>query len=202
MPIVRYVPWFALLAWSAALPRDRLTWLLDALPALAFAAALLASERRFPLTPLARRLVWLLCAIILIGAHYSFEKVPLFDWIRDYAGGSRNRFDKFAHFFQGLVPAIVLREIFIRLGVVSSRRWLAPIVAGLSLAVSALYELLEWAASVVLGEAAAAFVGAQGDAWDAQGDMAMALLGAVCALSWLSRVHDRQLRTLPDRQQS
>ena len=184
-------------AWSAIKPYGWLTWFLGMLPALATVLILGATRARFPLTPIASQLLLLLCVIILIGAHYSSERVPLFDWIRSYTGGSRNNFDKFAHFFQGFVPAIAIREILVRFSVVLTPLCLAPIVVGLCLAVSAAYELVEWAVALTLDGAAEAFTAARSDPWDAQSDMALALLGAICALVFLSRVHDRQLGDLP-----
>lgn len=181
--------------WSAIAPYDRLTWWLDVLPALGAALLVIATGRGYPLTPLAYRALLALCLIILIGAHYGFARVPAFDWLRDALEGSRNDFDKFAHFFQGFTPALVLRELLIRLKVIAVRVWLAPIVLGLSLSVSAAYELVEWGAAWVLGGRSDGFIADQGDRWDAQSDMAMALFGAGVALVSLSRRHDRQLRT-------
>jgi putative membrane protein len=186
----------ATFAWSATAPHDRLTWWLDALPALVTGVALIATRRRYPLTPLAYLALLSLCLIILVGAHYSFDRVPAFDWLRDGFGDRRNRFDKFAHFFQGFVPALVLREILVRLEAIRARGWLMPIVLGLSLAVSAGYELLEWSAALALGNRAEPFLGAMGDPWDTQSDMAMALFGAGMALALLGRIHDRQMRAL------
>jgi len=186
----------AVFVWSVIHPRDALTWFLDVVPVLGAIVVLALTRRAFPLTPLAYWLLLLLCVVILIGAHYSFDRVPLFNWLRDYTGGHRNDFDKFAHFFQGFVPAIVIREFLIQLGIVSSRFWVMPIAVGLTLAVSATYELVEWQAAVWMGDAANAFIAAQGDPWDAQSDMGMALVGAIVSLALLGRIHDRQLRTL------
>lgn len=184
--------------WSGAAPADRLTWWLEAAPALAIYAVLLGIRRRFQLTPLAAWLCLLLIAIIFVGGHYGFAAVPGFEGPRALTDGSgaRNEFDKFAHFFQGLVPAIVFRELLIRGRVLSSARILPALVIALALALSALYELFEWVSQVVLGPRAAAFIAAQDDPWDAQSDMALALLGAVAALSGLSRWHDADLAAL------
>ncbi|CAI8852675.1 DUF2238 domain-containing protein [Methylocaldum szegediense] len=185
-----------ILAWSAVQPHDTVVWFLDAIPALAAFAAVLATHRQFPLTPLAYGLILALCALILVGAHYSFEKVPFFEWIKPLFGLQRNNFDKLAHFFQGFTPAILFREILIRFEVFRDRRWLVVIVPALCLALSAAYELVEWTVAVVLKDHAESFLATQGDPWDAQSDMAFALTGAVMSLALLSRQHDEQIERL------
>lgn len=181
------------LIWSAVEPAGRLTWVLETLPALGAFIVLLATRRWFPLTPLCYALLLALCLLILVGAHYSFGAVPLFDWLKPWLRTERNNFDKLAHFFQGFVPAIVFREILIRFGVVAKRPWLWGLVPALCLALSAGYELVEWGAALVLRERADDFLALQGDPWDTQSDMAFALLGAVAALAVLSRRHDLQI---------
>ncbi|MGX2038936.1 DUF2238 domain-containing protein [Methylocaldum sp. MU1018] len=181
------------LVWSAAQPYSGVIWLLDAIPALAAGVAVLVAHRHFALTPLASSSILVLCLLILVGAHYSFGKVPLFDWLKPPFGTQRNHFDKLAHFFQGFSPAIVLREIFIRFGVFRDRRWLALVVPALCLALSAAYELFEWVIALILKDDALDFLAIQGDFWDAQSDMAAALSGAVIAQILLSRWHDRQI---------
>lgn len=186
----------AVLAWSALAPYDYATWFLDMLPAGAAFLALLATRHGFPLTPLSYALLWVLCLLILVGAHYSFGKVPLFEWLKPWLGGERNQFDKLAHLFQGFAPAIVLRELLIRWEVVARRRGLAWLVPALCLALSAAYELVEWIAALILRERAEDFLAIQGDPWDAQSDMACALAGAIAATALLGRWHDRQLARL------
>lgn len=181
----------ALLA-SAIAPYDALTWLLELPPALAIFLGLVATRRRFAFTPLGYAVTLALCLLILLGAHYSFGRVPLFDAL----DARRNHFDKLAHFFQGFAPAIVFRELLIRLGVVARRAWLLGLVPALCLALSAAYELVEWLAALALGERAGDFLAIQGDPWDAQSDMACALLGAVLAVALLGRWHDRQIARL------
>jgi putative membrane protein len=183
-------------AWSAFHPLNPLVWFLETAPAVATASVLWATRTRWPLTPLAYALLLWLCLLILVGAHYTFEHAPPFDWLKHILGIRRNYFDKFAHFFQGFTPAVVIREIFLRCKAIGARVWLTPLVLSACLAISAAYELVEWCAGVILGGAARAFIAAQGDPWDTQSDMAMALLGASCALLFLSRIHDRQLRSL------
>ena len=186
----------SVLAWSVVQPYSYSVWLLDAIPAMAAFVAVIATHRLFPLTPLAYSLILALCLLILVGAHYSFGKVPFFDWLKPLFGSQRNNFDKLAHFFQGFSPAVVFREIFIRSGVFRDRRWLAAIVAALCLALSAAYELVEWAVAVALRDGTEDFLAMQGDLWDAQSDMAFALAGALISLALLSRRHDKQIERL------
>jgi putative membrane protein len=186
----------SVLAWSVVQPYSYSVWLLDAIPAMAAFVAVIATHRLFPLTPLAYSLILALCLLILVGAHYSFGKVPFFDWLKPLFGSQRNNFDKLAHFFQGFSPAVVFREIFIRSGVFRDRRWLAAIVAALCLALSAAYELVEWAVAVALRDGTEDFLAMQGDLWDAQSDMAFALTGALISLALLSRRHDKQIERL------
>lgn len=182
------------LAWSAVAPRDRLTWWLEVSPALIVLAVMVVTRRRFPLTPLLYWLVLGHCVILMVGGHYTYAEVPLGEWLRDLVGGERNNYDKLGHLAQGFVPAMAAREVLLRLEVISRRGWLAVVVIAICLAVSALYELIEWVAALVSGAAAEAFLGTQGYAWDTQSDMAWALAGAVLALLLLTRPHDRQLR--------
>jgi putative membrane protein len=187
---------FLALIGSALDPSGVLTWVLEMLPALGTAVLLAITQRRLVLTPLSYGLLLALCLLILIGAHYSFGQVPLFDWLKPWLGTERNNFDKLAHFFQGFVPAIVFREILVRFEVVEKRRWLKAIVPGLCLALSAAYELIEWGTALILRERAEDFLAIQGDPWDTQSDMAAALVGAVAAVALLSRLHDRQIARL------
>jgi putative membrane protein len=187
------------LAWSAVGPHDYLTWWLESTPALVCALVLLLTRRRFPLTPLAYLLLLAHCAILFVGGHYTYAEVPAFDRIRDLLGSERNDYDKLGHFAQGFVPALVAREILVRNRVISGRAWLAFLVTCFALALSALYELIEWGAAVALGSGADDFLGTQGYVWDTQSDMGCALLGALCALSLLSRIHDRQISALAAR---
>lgn len=184
------------LAWSAVQPYSYSVWILDAIPALAVFIAVSITHRDFPLTPLANSLILVLCLLILVGAHYSFGKVPFFDWLKPLFGSQRNDFDKLAHFFQGFSPAIVFREVFIRFDVLRDRRWLVLIIPALCLALSAAYELIEWAVAVVLKDDVQDFLAMQGDLWDAQSDMAFAVSGALVSLALLSQRHDEQIERL------
>ena len=181
------------LVWSAIEPRDRLTWWLEVAPALAAAALLLATRRAFPLTPLLYVLVLAHCVILMVGGHYTYAEVPLFDGLW---GAERNNYDKLGHFFQGFVPAIAARELLLRFQVVNGEAWRNLLILSFCLGFSAFYELIEWWVALLSGEGAEAFLGTQGYVWDTQSDMGFALLGAILALLTLSRWHDRQLGQL------
>ncbi len=186
----------AVLVWSAIAPHDRFTWWLEVAPALIALVVLAVTRRSFPLTPLVYVLILAHCVILMVGGHYTYAEVPAGEWARAWFGWERNNYDKLGHFAQGFVPAMVAREILLRLAVVSSRAWLAFLVTCFCLAFSAFYELIEWWAAVLSETGAEAFLGTQGYAWDTQSDMFWALLGAVSALLLLSSWHDRQLGRL------
>jgi putative membrane protein len=186
----------AVFIWSAIDPRDRLTWLLEVAPALGGALVLAATHRRFPLTPLSYWLVLIHCCILMVGGHYTYAEVPAFDWLGDALGWQRNNYDKLGHLAQGLVPAILAREVLIRQQVVRGTAWRDLLVVCFCLALSAFYELLEWWVALLAGAASEEFLGTQGYVWDTQSDMAWALFGALLALIALGRWHDRQLGRL------
>jgi putative membrane protein len=186
----------ALLVVSGIRPTDRLTWLLEVAPAIAAVPVLVATRRRFPLTPLLYVLVALHAAILCVGGHYTYAEVPVGFWARDALGLSRNPFDRLGHLAQGFVPALVAREVLLRTSPLRPGRWLFVVVTAVALAISATYELVEWGAALVLGQGADAFLGTQGDPWDTQWDMFLALVGAVAAQVLLARLHDRQLARL------
>jgi putative membrane protein len=192
------LPWIAVytlvLVWSAIQPADYFTWFLEVVPALIGAAVLFFTRRSFPLTGLAYLLVLVHCIILMVGGHYTYAKVPLFDWIGTVFELGRNNYDKVGHFAQGFVPAILAREILARKEVVNGRAWLNFLVVCFCLAFSAFYELVEWWVALLSEEAADSFLGTQGYVWDTQSDMAWALFGAVLSLLLLGRYHDRQLR--------
>jgi putative membrane protein len=195
-PLVLLVGGLAALAWSGLHPHDRFTWLLEVAPILIAVPVLVATRRRFPLTPLAYRLILVHALILMLGGRYTYAEVPLGFWVRDALGLARNHYDRLGHFAQGFVPAIVAREILIRKTPLRPGRWLFFLVTCVCLSVSAVYELVEWWTAVATGEAATAFLGTQGDPWDTQWDMFLALLGALTAQLTLARVHDRQLEML------
>jgi putative membrane protein len=184
---------FLVLIWSAIAPKDRFTWWLEVLPGLVALVVLAATYRRFPFTPLAYWLVLGQCVILFVGGHYTYAEVPAFNWIREQVGGTRNNFDKLGHFAQGFVPAVIAREVLVRLDVVRKHGWLGFIVCAICLAISAAYEFVEWGVSVCTGEGGDAFLGTQGYVWDTQSDMLLALVGAIAFILTLSRTHDRQL---------
>ena len=190
--------WFgifvAVFIWSALGPKDYFTWFLEVLPAILGVVILIATYRRFPLTPLLYILVLAHCLILMVGGHYTYAEVPLFDTIKEMFDLGRNNYDKVGHFAQGFVPAIIAREILIRNQIVPSSSWRNLFIVSICLAFSALYELIEWGVALLSGESADAFLGTQGYVWDTQTDMAMALLGAVLALVLLANFHDRQLK--------
>lgn len=193
------VIYFAALLWSAILPKDAFIWWLEVIPALLGFGVLALTYRRFHLTRLAYLLILGHCVILMVGGHYTYAEVPLFDWLRQAFALERNPYDKLGHFAQGFVPAIVAREILLRKAVVHGRGWLFYIVVSICLAISAFYELIEWWVAIFSGTSAEAFLGTQGDVWDTQSDMAFALAGAMLALVLFGKVHDRQLAVMSGR---
>lgn len=223
----RRLGWFCgllapVLAWSAVRPHDPFTWFLEVAPIFLGVPVLLAVQRRFRVSGLLLVLLWWHAVVLIFGGHYTYARVPLGDWARDWFGWTRNNYDKLGHFAQGFVPAILAREILLRTsplgggrwrpasgraaaageaGSTTGRpsRWLGFLVVCVCLAFSAFYELVEWQTAVWSGAAADDFLGTQGDPWDTQTDMAMALVGAIVALLTLSRFHDRSLVKLAAR---
>lgn len=181
------------LVWSAIGPHDWTTWWLEVAPVLIGIPILVATARRFPLTPLLYRLIALHAVVLIVGGHYTYARVPLGDWMREWFGFSRNHYDRLGHLMQGFEPAILAREILIRRSPLKGSRWLPVLVTSVCLAFSALYELIEWWSAILGGGATADFLGSQGDVWDAQWDMFLALVGALAAQALLHRMHDRQM---------
>lgn len=184
------------LAASALAPYDRATWWMEVAPVLIVAPVLLATHRRFPLTPLLQVLIAAHALVLIVGGTWTYARVPLGFWLQDVLALDRNPYDRIGHFMQGFVPAIAAREILLRQRVLRAGGWLFFVVICICLAISAAYELVEWGAAVALGQGAEAFLGTQGDPWDTQNDMAMALLGALAAQLALGRWHGRQLARL------
>ena len=182
--------------WSGIEPHDYLTWFLEVAPVIIGAAILIPTYRRFQLTDLLYVLLAIHAVILMVGGHYTYAEVPLGEWVKDALDIERNHYDRLGHFAQGFVPAILAREILLRKRVVSGRAWLFTIVVSICLAFSAVYELVEWTAAVLSAEAAESFLGTQGDAFDTQKDMALALVGAIVAQLVLAKFHDRQLARL------
>jgi putative membrane protein len=190
------VVFVAVLLWSGWQPHDYPTWWLEVLPALLGLLILAFTRKRFPLTPLLYVLILIHAIILMVGGHYTYAEVPAGDWVRDLTGGERNNYDKLGHLAQGFVPAMVARELLLRLRVLANKSWLGFLVICICLAISAFYELIEWWVALISSEAAESFLGTQGYVWDTQSDMFMALVGAVAALLLLSRMHDRQLAAM------
>ena len=184
------------LIWSGEYPKDQFTWFLEVAPALIGGVILAISYDKFRLTPLLYILILVHCIVLMIGGHYTYADVPFFDGL---FGADRNNYDKVGHFFQGFVPALIVREILVRKEVVSGRAWLNLFIISISLAFSAFYELIEWWVALSTGEDAEAFLGTQGYVWDTQSDMALALIGAVTSIFILSKFHDVQLSKLKKR---
>lgn len=190
------VVFVAVFTWSAIGPKDTVTWFLEVLPALIAFVVLYWTRDSFRLTTLLYVLILVHCVILMVGGHYTYAEVPLGDWVRDWFDQDRNNYDKLGHLAQGFVPAIVAREISLRLGIFRSRAWMNFFVVAMCLGISAFYELIEWWVALLSDEAADAFLGTQGYVWDTQSDMALALLGAILALVMLGRLHDRQLQQI------
>ncbi len=188
--------YFSALVWSAVHPHDYPTWWMEVAPALIGFALLFWTRRCFLLTPLLYLLILIHCLILMVGGHYTYAEVPLFDHLRELFGWQRNNYDKLGHFAQGFIPAVLAREILIRRQVVVRTGWLLFICTSICLAFSAFYELVEWWVAVALGSGANAFLGTQGYVWDTQSDMMMALIGALTSLLVLSRLHDRQISAI------
>lgn len=186
----------AALIWSGVAPYDRGTWLLEVAPVLIAAPVLLATWRRYPLTTLLYGLIALHMGVLILGGAYTYARVPLGFWLQDWLQLDRNPYDKIGHFMQGLVPAMVAREVLLQRGYLTSRRMAAFVSVCIAMAISAVYELIEWAAALALGQGAEEFLGTQGDPWDTQSDMFYALIGATIAVTLLLRWHDRQLKAL------
>jgi len=185
-----------MLAWSGFAPKDRFTWFLEVAPVLIALPLLLATCQRFPFTSLAYGLMAVHAAILMVGGHYTYAEMPLFNWLRDVFELSRNHYDRLGHLAQGFIPAIVAREILLRRSPLRPGKWLFFVVTCVCLAISACYELIEWWVAESSGDQAVAFLATQGDVWDTQWDMFLALLGALSSQLLLRRWHDRQLALL------
>ena len=198
MPLRTYsMALVALLALSAWRPYEIVTWAMEVAPVAIVLPILWATHKRFPLTPLLYGLIFVHAAVLMLGGHYSYARVPLGDWMREWFGLARNPYDGIGHFMQGFVPAIAARELLLRQTRLERGGWLFFIVTAICLAVSAIYELIEWGAAAALGQGAEEFLGTQGDPWDTQKDMLLAWIGAMAAQWLLAHWHDRQLAALP-----
>ncbi len=183
----------AFLIWSGIKPHDYFTWFLEVAPALIGLVILGATYKKFRFTDMAYWLMLIHAIILMIGGHYTYAKVPLFDWLKDAYDLSRNHYDKIGHFAQGFIPAIIAREILIRKSPLNRGKWLFFMVVSICLAMSAFYEFIEWWVAVATGTATEAFLGTQGYVWDTQSDMFLAFLGAIIALVLFGKIHDKSL---------
>jgi putative membrane protein len=187
---------FGVLIWSGIEPKDRLTWVLEAGPAIIGLIIMAKTRQSFPLTPLLYLWILLHCIVLMVGAKYTYAEVPLFNSISEAFSWERNNYDKVGHFMQGFVPALLAREILLRKKLVNLNGWRNFIIISICLAFSAFYELIEWWAAEIIGQDADAFLGTQGYAWDTQSDMAWALFGAICCVFILANIHDKYLQVL------
>ncbi len=184
----------AVLVWSGIGPHDRLTWWLEVTPALLGLIVLAAVRKRFRFTLLLQVLIALHMIILLVGGHYTYAEVPAGHWVQQWLGLGRNHYDRLGHFAQGLVPALIAREIIVRREIIPARGWIGFFIVCVAMTISAVYELIEWISAEIYGQNADAFLGGQGDIWDTQKDMTCALAGALCAAIFFGRWHDRQMR--------
>lgn len=182
--------------WSLINPKDLFTWFLEVLPAMIALIVLVRTYKNFKLTTLVYTLILIHCIILMVGGHYTYASVPLFDFIKDFLNQDRNNFDKLGHFAQGFIPAMVAREIIIRKSIITIESWRNFFIICFCLGFSAFYELIEWWVALLSNEASNDFLGTQGYIWDTQSDMAWALFGAILALIVLSKYHDKQLKKI------
>ena len=192
--IILLIIFFIVFVWSMIHPKDLFTWFLEVFPAIVGVVVIVQTYSRFKFTTFVYTLILIHTIILMIGGHYTYAEMPLFNWIRDIFGLSRNYYDRLGHFAQGFIPALISREILIRKSVLKRGKMLFFIVVCICLAISASYELIEWGVAKATGTAADAFLGTQGDVWDTQWDMFMALIGSITALSMFSNAHDRYIR--------
>ena len=179
---------------SGIKPHDYFTWILEVFPGIIGFIILFFTFRKFRFTDLTYALILMHCYILFIGGHYTYAEVPFFDWIKDFFHQDRNNYDKIGHLAQGFVPAMIVRELFVRKQIVKKGPWLSFLTVCVCLSISVLYEFLEWFVAITSGQSADSFLGTQGDVWDTQSDMLYAMIGAICMLVFLSRYHDKQLK--------
>jgi putative membrane protein len=194
--LILLISFLVALIWSAIKPHDYFTWILEVFPAIFGVAFLVIIYPRFRFTNLVYILIFIHCLILIVGGHYTYAEVPLFNWLREAMQSGRNNYDKVGHFAQGFVPAMIARELLIRKQVVNGRGWLFFLVTTICLSISAFYEFIEWWVAILSGSAGDSFLGTQGYIWDTQSDMFLALVGAILAQLFLNRLHDNALKDL------
>ena len=183
-------------SWSLINPKEYFTWVLEVFPAIIGLIVLMATFKRFRFTDFFYTLILIHCCILFVGGHYTYAEVPLFDWIRDVFHQSRNNYDKVGHLAQGFVPALIIRELFIRTKIVNKKGWLSFITVSICMAISVTYEFIEWFVSIATGSAGDSFLGTQGYIWDTQSDMLYATIGSVLGLLIFSRYQDKQIKKI------
>lgn len=183
---------------SAINPHDYFTWILEVFPAIIGFVVLVLTYKRFRFTYFTYLMILFHCYVLFIGGHYTYALVPAFDWVRDVFHQTRNNYDKVGHFFQGFVPAMIVRELLLRRQVVQKKTWLGVLTVCVCATISVLYELLEWLVSVTSGSAGDSFLGTQGDIWDTQSDMLFAIIGASCMVLFFSKLLDTEIKKLPE----
>lgn len=193
---IMLVVFFGTLIWSIINPKEGFTCFLEIIPAIIGLLILVFTFRKFRFTDFTYLFILVHCIILFVGGHYTYADVPLFDWIKEVLDQSRNNYDKVGHFAQGFVPALIIRELFIRKNVIANKSFFNFIIVSICLAISAAYEWIEWAVSLMTGEGGDAFLGTQGYIWDTQSDMLFATIGALCALVFLSKVQDNYLEKI------
>jgi putative membrane protein len=190
---------FGVLIWSAIKPHDYFTWFLEVLPALLAVGIFAFFYNRFRFTNLVYAIVWFHCIVLMVGAKYTYAEVPLFDYIGNLFGWTRNNYDKVGHFMQGFSPALITREVFIRKNVINGNGWTLFLSVAVPLAFSAFYEFVEWWVAVATGDSAEAFLGTQGYQWDTQTDMFMCFIGSILALTFLSSWQTKQMKDVENK---
>jgi len=181
---------------SGIQPHDYFTWILEVLPGIVGMVILVLTFKKFQFTYLTYVFILVHCYILFIGGHYTYAQVPLFDWVREVFNQSRNNYDKVGHFAQGFIPAMVVRELFVRLAIVKRGNWVSFLTICVCMTISACYELFEWLVAVMSGQSSEAFLGTQGDVWDTQSDMLFALIGAICMVLFVSKYQDKQIQKI------
>ena len=187
---------FTGLILSGIQPHDYFTWILEVFPGIVGLVVLLFTFKKFQFTYLTYVFILVHCYILFVGGHYTYAQVPLFDWVKEVFHQSRNNYDKVGHFAQGFVPAMIVRELFVRLEIVKRGRWLSVVIVCVCLSISACYELFEWLVAVMSGQSSEAFLGTQGDPWDTQSDMLFALTGAICMVLFMSGIQDKMIQRI------
>jgi len=182
---------------SGIQPHDYFTWILEVFPGIVALLVLMLTFKKFRFTYLTYFFILVHCYILFVGGHYTYAQVPLFEWVKETFHQSRNNYDKVGHFAQGFIPAMVMRELIVRLEIVKRGIWLPFLTVCVCMTISAVYELFEWLVAVLSGQSSEAFLGTQGDVWDTQSDMLFALTGAICMVLFISKIQDKSIRNIP-----